>query len=173
MTDILKPRDGKDVEDAVRWALAGDKALELVGRGSKRALGRPSQTDLTLDLSGLAGVTLYEPAELVLSARAGTPLAEIEKLLADNNQQLGFEPMDYGPLLGGEAGDGQHRRRHRRQSLRPAPRSRPAPRATTSSASPRSPAAPRPSSRAGAWSRTSPATTCANCSPAPSARSAP
>ena len=106
MTDILKPRDGKDVEDAVRWALAGDKALELVGRGSKRVLGRPSQTDLTLDLSGLAGVTLYEPAELVLSARAGTPLAEIEKLLADNNQQLGFEPMDYGPLLGGEAGAG-------------------------------------------------------------------
>jgi len=106
MTDVLKPRDGKDVEDAMRWALAGDKALELVGRGSKRALGRPSQTDLTLDLSGLAGVTLYEPAELVLSARAGTPLAEIEKLLADNNQQLGFEPMDYGPLLGGEAGKG-------------------------------------------------------------------
>src|SRR6476646_3804873 len=106
MTDVLKPRDGKDVEDAMRWALAGDKALELVGRGSKRALGRPSQTDLTLDLSGLAGVTLYEPAELVLSARAGTPLAEIEKLLADNNPQLGFEPMDYGPLLGSEAGTG-------------------------------------------------------------------
>ncbi|MDO8875665.1 MAG: glycolate oxidase subunit GlcE [Pseudolabrys sp.] len=106
MTDILKPRDAKEVEDAVRWALAHDKALELLGQGSKRALGRPCQTDMTLDLSGLSGITLYEPAELVLSAKAGTPLAEIEALLDTNNQQLDFEPMDYGPLLGTAAGQG-------------------------------------------------------------------
>jgi len=106
MTDTLKPRDAKEVEDIVRWALGEEKALEIVGQGSKRAIGRPSQTDLTLDMSGLTGVTLYEPAELVLSARAGTPLAEIEALLDENNQQLGFEPLDYGPLLRGEAGQG-------------------------------------------------------------------
>ncbi len=104
MTDTLKPRDAKEVEEIVRWALGEEKALEIVGQGSKRAIGRPSQTDLTLDMSGLTGVTLYEPAELVLSARAGTPLAEIEALLDENNQQLGFEPLDYGPLLGGEPG---------------------------------------------------------------------
>jgi len=80
--------------------------LEVAGQGTKRSLGRPSQTDLTLDLSGLSGVTLYEPEELVLSAKAGTPLAEIEALLEKNNQQLAFEPMDYGPLLGGSAGQG-------------------------------------------------------------------
>jgi glycolate oxidase FAD binding subunit len=106
MADALKPRDAHDVEQAVQWALAKGKALEVVGRGSKRALGRPSQTDLTLDLSGLAGVTLYEPEELVLSARAGTPIAEIEALVASRNQQLEFEPMDYGPLLGGPEGAG-------------------------------------------------------------------
>ena len=106
MTDVLKPRDAKEVEQAVAWALGEEKPLEIVGQGSKRAIGRPSQTDLTLDLSGLAGVTLYEPAELILSARAGTPLAEIEKLLADNNQQLDFEPIDYGPLLGQPVGQG-------------------------------------------------------------------
>ena len=106
MTDILRPTDTKQVEDAVRWALGNDKALELLGHGSKRALGRPCQTDMTLDLSALTGVTLYEPAELVLSARAGTPLSEIEALLEKNNQQLDFEPMDYGPLLGNEAGQG-------------------------------------------------------------------
>ena len=106
MTDILKPRDAKEVEDAVRWALGSDKTLEVAGQGTKRGLGRPSQTDLTLDLSGLTGVTLYEPAELVLSAKAGTPLAEIEALLEKNNQELAFEPMDYGPLLGLEAGKG-------------------------------------------------------------------
>lgn len=106
MADTLKPRDAKEVEDAVRWALGNGKALEVAGQGTKRAIGRPSQTDLTLDLSGLSGVTLYEPAELVLSAQAGTPLAEIEALLDNNHQQLAFEPMDYGPLLGGEAGQG-------------------------------------------------------------------
>ncbi len=104
MTDILKPRDAKEVEDAVRWALSHDKALEVAGQGSKRAIGRPSQTDITLDLSGLTGVTLYEPAELVLSARAGTPLSEIEALLEKNHQELAFEPMDYGPVLGLKAG---------------------------------------------------------------------
>ncbi len=106
MVDNLRPRDGKDVEAAVQWALAEGKPLELMGRGSKRAIGRPAQTDLTLDLSGLTGVTLYEPEELVLSARAGTALAEIEALVAANGQQLAFEPMDYGPLSGGAAGRG-------------------------------------------------------------------
>src|SRR5215470_14335205 len=106
MADTLKPRDVKEVEDAVRWALGNEKALELAGHGTKRTIGRPSQTDLTLDLSDFTGVTLYEPAELVLSARAGTPVSEIEALLAENNQQLDFEPMDYGPLFGGEANRG-------------------------------------------------------------------
>ena len=106
MADVLKPRDAKEVGDAVHWALDHEKALEVAGRGTKRAIGRPSQTDLTLDLSGLTGVALYEPAELVLSARTGTPLSEIEALLDQNNQELAFEPIDYGPLLGGEAGQG-------------------------------------------------------------------
>ena len=69
-------------------------------------IGRPAQTDLTLDLSALSGVTLYEPEELVLTARAGTPIAEIEALVASKGQQLAFEPMDYGPLFGGAAGRG-------------------------------------------------------------------
>ncbi|MGC1466618.1 MAG: glycolate oxidase subunit GlcE [Pseudolabrys sp.] len=106
MTDRLKPRDAKEVEDAVRWALGGGKALEIAGSGSKRAIGRPSQTDLTLDLSGLSGVTLYEPEELVLSAKVGTPLAEIEALLDKNGQELAFEPVDYGPVLGRAKGEG-------------------------------------------------------------------
>jgi len=106
MTDRLKPRDARDVEEALRWAVAEEKPLEVIGQGSKRAVGRPSQTDLTLDLSGLTGVTLYEPEELVLSAKAGTPIAEIEALLDKNGQQLAFEPADYGALFGQPAGQG-------------------------------------------------------------------
>jgi len=104
MADTLKPRDATDVESAVQWALAQKKSIEIVGHGTKRALGRPAQVDATLDLAALTGVTLYEPEELVLSARAGTPLAEIEALLDGKAQQLAFEPMDYGPLLGGAPG---------------------------------------------------------------------
>src|SRR6187431_1107485 len=106
MTDLLKPRDGQDVEAAVQWALAEGKTFEIIGHGSKRGIGRAAQWDLSLDLSGLSGVTLYEPEELVLSAKAGTPLAEIEALLAANNQELAFEPMDYGPIFGRTAGRG-------------------------------------------------------------------
>jgi glycolate oxidase FAD binding subunit len=104
MADTLQPRDAKDVENAVQWALAQKKSIEIVGHGTKRALGRPAQVDVTLDLAKLAGVTLYEPEELVLSAGAGTSLAEIEALLDGKAQQLAFEPMDYGPLLGGASG---------------------------------------------------------------------
>jgi glycolate oxidase FAD binding subunit len=100
MSDSLQPRDAIEVEFIVRAALAEEKTLEIVGCGTKRAIGRAAQWDATIDLSGLSGVTLYEPEELVLSAKAGTPLAEIEALVAASNQELAFEPMDYGPLLG-------------------------------------------------------------------------
>ena len=106
MSDYHKASDHKDIESAVEWAIAGGKSLEIVGHGSKRLVGRPAQYDATLDLSGVAGITLYEPQELILSARAGTPLAEITALLASSGQELAFEPMDYGPLLGGAPGRG-------------------------------------------------------------------
>ena len=104
MGSHLKPRDGAEVEQAIRSALADGKTLEVVGRGSKQAIGRAAQWDATLDLSGLSGVTLYEPEELVLSAKAGTPLAEIEALVAASKQELAFEPMDYAAVLGSDAG---------------------------------------------------------------------
>jgi glycolate oxidase FAD binding subunit len=106
MPDYYKPSSLKDIEAAVQWATGDGKALEIVGHGSKRPMGRPAQYDATVDLSDLSGIVLYEPQELVLSARAGTPVAEITALLAAKGQELAFEPMDYGPLLGGPADRG-------------------------------------------------------------------
>ena len=103
---VLQPRDARDVESAVQWALGEGKAVELVGHGSKQAVGRPAQTDTAIDLSALAGITLYEPEELVLSAKAGSPIAEIEAMVASRGQQLAFEAMDYSAILGGTAGRG-------------------------------------------------------------------
>ena len=103
---VFAPGQATEVLETIRWAAGEEQPLEIVGRGSKRGIGRPVQAAHMLDLSKLTGVTLYEPEELVLSARAGTPLAEIEAMLAERNQQFAFEPIDYGPLLGGERGSG-------------------------------------------------------------------
>ena len=75
-------------------------SLAITGGGTRAGLGRRVRARTTLSTNALSGVTLYEPAELVLSARAGTPLAEIEALLAQRSQRLAFEPMDHRPLLG-------------------------------------------------------------------------
>ena len=74
--------------------------LNVEGRGTKRGFGRPAPSRPTLSLAGLAGVTAYEPAELVLDVKPGTTVAEITRLLAERNQELAFEPPDLGPLFG-------------------------------------------------------------------------
>ncbi|HEX5453652.1 MAG TPA: glycolate oxidase subunit GlcE [Stellaceae bacterium] len=94
------PSELDDLRDAVAAALAAAEPLEIVGGGSKRGLGRPMQTAHTLDLSELSGIRDYMPSELVLTAGAGTPLAEIERALAAENQMLAFEPPDWRGLLG-------------------------------------------------------------------------
>jgi glycolate oxidase FAD binding subunit len=106
MVQQIRPTTAEELKDVIAWAAAGRTPLEIVGAGSKRGLGRPVEAEAQVVLDGLAGIGLYEPAELVMSARAGTPRAAIEALLADNRQQLAFEPPDYGVLLGGAPGRG-------------------------------------------------------------------
>jgi glycolate oxidase FAD binding subunit len=97
---VHRPSDEAELAEVVRAAAARRTPLEVVGGGTKRTVGRPVQAAATLDLSHIAGVTLYEPAELVISARAGTPLAEIQAVLAEQGQMLAFEPPELLPLLG-------------------------------------------------------------------------
>ena len=104
MSHHFRPTDDAHVCEAVAWAVSEETPLEVLGRGSKRGLGRPGNYSATLDLSDLSGVGYYEPSELALSAGAGTSLESIETLLAENHQQLAFEPPDFGPLFGGAAG---------------------------------------------------------------------
>jgi glycolate oxidase FAD binding subunit len=80
--------------------------IEVRGRGSKYEVGRPVQVGSVVSTERLIEITLYEPTELVLSALAGTPVAEVERMLADHGQQLAFEPIDLGPALGTHAGQG-------------------------------------------------------------------
>jgi glycolate oxidase FAD binding subunit len=106
MSETLKPETADQVLDAVRWAADGETPLDIDGAGTKRGFGRPGEAAHRLDLSSLAGIESYEPAELVITAAAATPLAEIEAALAEADQQLAFEPADLGPLFGAAAGAG-------------------------------------------------------------------
>ncbi|MBV9151577.1 MAG: FAD-binding protein, partial [Alphaproteobacteria bacterium] len=96
------PADLNELREAVAEALAAEEPLEVIGGGSKRGLGRPVQAAHTLDLSLLSGIRDYAPSELVLTAGAATPLAEIERALAEQGQMLAFEPPGWGGLLGVE-----------------------------------------------------------------------
>ncbi len=102
MSTIAITREA-DLVEAVCAARDGKRTLEIFGAGTKRGLGRPVEADDVLDLSGLSGITAYEPEELVLTAQAGTPLVEIEVAIAEKNQRLGFDPADWGPLFGAPA----------------------------------------------------------------------
>lgn len=106
MTNTIKPRDAKELRQAVEWALSDGVTLDVRGSGAKLMLGKPMQCDQVLDLSGISGVVDYAPEELVVTLRAGTPLKDVEALLAQRNQMLAFEPPDLGPLLGRAAGEG-------------------------------------------------------------------
>jgi glycolate oxidase FAD binding subunit len=80
--------------------------LEVMGRGTKREVGRPVQSGAVLSAESLTGIVLYEPSELVLVAQAGTPVAQIEQVLAEHDQEFPFEPIDLGPVLGFGRGQG-------------------------------------------------------------------
>jgi glycolate oxidase FAD binding subunit len=104
MAERLAPSSETDVVEAVQWALGAKTPLEIVSGGSKRGLGRPIDGAQALDLGWLTGMRNYEPAEMVFDAGPATPVGEIEAELAAKGQQLGFEPPDLGPLLGGSDG---------------------------------------------------------------------
>jgi glycolate oxidase FAD binding subunit len=99
-----RPGDAAELTALVAWAAAEKRPLEVLGNGTKRALGRPVEARHVLELSGLRGIPMYEPEELVMTAAAGTPLVEVERALEECRQELAFEPADYGAVLGGEPG---------------------------------------------------------------------
>lgn len=82
--------------ERVKQAAADKLPLCIRGGGSKAFYGRHCEGK-PLDLAGHRGIVSYEPSELVITARAGTPLAEIEATLAENGQLLPFEPPHFGP----------------------------------------------------------------------------
>ncbi len=81
-------------------AHAAKEPLLIAGAGTKQGMLRPVQAARTVSTRGLRGITLYAPKELVISARAGTPVAEVEAALAEHGQHLPSEPPNLAALLG-------------------------------------------------------------------------
>ncbi len=88
--------------ETIRTAAAAKRPLRIRGGGSKDAYGNPVTGD-DLDVTAYSGILSYEPTELVITARAGTPLAEVESAMREHGQMLGFEPPHFsgGATLGG------------------------------------------------------------------------
>lgn len=96
----LRPNSEEDAAAMVADAVGSRRTLAIEGGGTRREFGRPVNADATLSSAGLAGITVYAPSEMVIRAKAGTPLAIVEATLREKGQALPFEPMDHRPLLG-------------------------------------------------------------------------
>lgn len=94
------PSSPADLAAVVTEARRTGAPLAVAGGGTRSGLGRPVQAAATVSTARLSGITLYEPAELVVAAMAGTPLREVTEALAAKGQRLPFEPMDHRRLYG-------------------------------------------------------------------------
>ena len=104
MTELLRPAAEWELQSMLAKLASRRQPVEVVGHGALRNAGRVTNTDTAITTASMRGITLYEPTELVMSARAGTPLFEIEAELASRGQMLPFEPVDLGPTTGASAG---------------------------------------------------------------------
>ncbi|HUS97023.1 MAG TPA: FAD-binding protein [Hyphomicrobiaceae bacterium] len=105
MSLVVRPAADWELASFLTEASAKGSAVEILGGGSKADFGRPRVGDAhIISTHVLRGVRLYEPAELVMIARAGAQISEIERDLRSNRQMLAFEPIDLGPMLGKERG---------------------------------------------------------------------
>jgi len=90
------------LQQQIAEAYSSNSPLNICGGGSKDFYGRKIQGD-NINITGHSGIISYEPTELVITARAGTPLSEIENALDEKGQMLGFEPPHFADTatLGG------------------------------------------------------------------------
>lgn len=103
MATAACPTREDEIADAIADAVRDGTTLAISGGGSKAGFGANSST-CNLAMNGFAGVVDYDPAELVLTVRPGTPLSEIQTLVASQAQMLAFEPFDHGPIYGRAVG---------------------------------------------------------------------
>jgi glycolate oxidase FAD binding subunit len=97
---VHTPSTAAELARIIADARAARSPLAVGGGGTRSGLGRPVQAAAEISTRGLDGITLYEPAELVIAAKAGTPLSVVTETLGARGQRLPFEPMDHRRLYG-------------------------------------------------------------------------
>ena len=97
---MTKVQNESQAVEFVRQARAEEKPFEIVAGGTRRHLGAPIPDLPQLDLSALQGIVNYEPEELICTLAPGTPLPEVERVLAQRGQRLGFDPADWSQVYG-------------------------------------------------------------------------
>ena len=97
----LTPSDETEACAVVAEARGAGETLDIAGGGSRAGLGRPPEGARRLSSARLNGIVFHEPAEMVLRAKAGTPLAVVVAALEAHGQMLPFEPIDHRALYGG------------------------------------------------------------------------
>ena len=104
--DIFYPKDELEVSDLVKDFYKKNSSIELTGSNSKNFIGNKTQAANKVSLSKLSGIIEYYPEELYIKVKASTPLQEIEDALEKNDQELAFEPLDFGYIKNGKANKG-------------------------------------------------------------------
>ena len=104
--DTFKPSSREEIAEIIKNCYKKSIPLEINGTKSKNKIGRNFQSEKTLDLSGYSGIIEYKPEELYIKVKAGTRLKEILEAIDKNNQQLAFEPIDFGFLFEGKSNGG-------------------------------------------------------------------
>jgi glycolate oxidase FAD binding subunit len=104
--DIFYPKDEIEVSDLVKDFYKKNSSIELTGTNSKNFIGNKTQAANKVSLSKLSGIIEYLPEELYIKVKACTPMKEIEEALDKNNQELAFEPLDFGYIKDGKANKG-------------------------------------------------------------------
>ena len=97
---MLTPHSEADAAYVIRTAASEGKTLALCGGNTRAGFGNLTETAETVSSRALTGIVDYDPAEMVMTARSGTPVAEVEAALAANRQMLAFEPMDHRGIMG-------------------------------------------------------------------------
>jgi glycolate oxidase FAD binding subunit len=100
---IEYPQNEREVSSFIKKFYKANIPIELIGSGSKKKIGKLLQCSKTLNLSKLNGIIEYLPEELYIRVKAGTAIKQIEEELKKNNQQLAFEPIDFGYFLNGKS----------------------------------------------------------------------
>ena len=104
--NIYYPKDESEVSDLIRELYKQDSPTEIIGNNSKSFIGNKTQSANTTSLSKISGIIDYRPEELYIKVKACTPINEIEQVLSENNQELAFEPIDFGYIKEGKSNKG-------------------------------------------------------------------